>query len=170
MRATLSDVWGPAAAELVGRLSETADPPERRRLLEAAVLARRAATAEPDRLVLAASKALGLPGSRVRAVAERLALRERQLLRRFKAAVGYGPKTLDRVLRFQRFLVRIDAVAHGDGGLARLASELGSADQAHLSRDCVALSGLTPAALARTRIPFSTGRCEPDAPNADREM
>ena len=40
---------------------------------------------------------------------------ERQLRRRFVDAVGYGPKTLARVLRFQRFL----ALARGRGELAR---------------------------------------------------
>ena len=33
-----------------------------------------------------------------------LGVSERQLRRRFADAVGYGPKTLARVLRFQRFL------------------------------------------------------------------
>ncbi len=33
----------------------------------------------------------------------------RQLRRRCHAAVGYGPKTLQRVLRFRRFVSRIDA-------------------------------------------------------------
>ena len=57
--------------------------------------------------------------------------------------MGYGPKTLDRVLRFQRFLRRA-----GEGDLARTAAELGYADQAHLTRECVRLSGVTPARLA----------------------
>ncbi len=46
-----------------------------------------------------------------------LGVSERQLRRRFEDAVGYGPKTLARVLRFQRFL----ALASGGGELARLA-------------------------------------------------
>ena len=41
-----------------------------------------------------------------------LGVSERQLRRRFVDAVGYGPKTLARVLRFQRFL----ALATGDAG------------------------------------------------------
>jgi AraC-like DNA-binding protein len=104
---------------------------------------------EPDRLVLAATRVLGGPGRRVRVVGKRVGLSDRQLLRRFRAAVGYGPKTLDRVLRFQRFLARGRAVAGGEDSLARLAAELGYADQAHLTRACVDLSGLTPRALAQ---------------------
>ena len=68
---------------------------------------------------------------------------ERQLRRRFADAVGYGPKTLARVLRFQRFL----ALAGRGDDLAGLAFEAGYADQAHLTRECRRLSGRTPAEL-----------------------
>jgi AraC-like DNA-binding protein len=148
LRVALEDLWGPAACELAERLREAADAGAQRGILERAIVARRAAMDEPDRLVLAATRALGGPGSRERVVGKRVGLSDRQLLRRFRAAVGYGPKTLDRVLRFQRFLARGRAVAGGEDSLARLAAELGYADQAHLTRACVDLSGLTPRALA----------------------
>ena len=74
----------------------------------------------------------------------------RQLRRRCHAAVGYGPKTLQRVLRFRRFVSRIDAYPDVLD-LAAIAAEAGYADQAHLTRECGKLSGLTPAALARQR-------------------
>ena len=56
-----------------------------------------------------------------------------------------GPKTLDRILRLQRFLAlgRADPSA----GLARLAADAGYADQAHLGRDCRALADATPTQL-----------------------
>lgn len=73
------------------------------------------------------------------------ALSERQLRRRFEAAVGYGPATLARVLRFQRFLRIADATP--DVPLARLAADAGYADQAHLAREAKRLSGLPPSAL-----------------------
>jgi AraC-like DNA-binding protein len=38
-----------------------------------------------------------------------------------------------------------------DDALAAIAAEAGYADQAHLTRECGRLSGLTPAALARHR-------------------
>ena len=53
-------------------------------------------------------------------------------------AVGYGPKTLERILRFQRFLML------GGDDLARLALDAGYADQAHLTRECTRLAGLPP--------------------------
>jgi AraC-like DNA-binding protein len=147
LRVPLEDLWGRAASELADRLGAAADADAQRRLLEQAIVDRRAAMDEPDRLVLAATRALGRPRSRVRAIGERLGLSDRQLLRRFRATVGYGPKTLDRVLRFQRFLARPGAGAGSEDSLARLAAELGYADQAHLTRECVRLSGLTPGAL-----------------------
>ena len=73
------------------------------------------------------------------------------LRRRFHAAVGYGPKTLQRVCRFQRFVRELDATG-GSCDLALAAAEAGYADQSHLTRDCAELSGLTPASLARTRV------------------
>jgi AraC-like DNA-binding protein len=90
------------------------------------------------------------PAARVEQVAGEVGLSMRQLRRRFHAAVGYGPKTLQRVCRFQRFVRELDATG-GSCDLALAAAEAGYADQSHLTRDCVDLSGLTPAALARAR-------------------
>ncbi len=108
-----------------------------------------------DRLAAEAARLLGRPRAQVDAVAAHLGVSERQLRRRCRAAVGYGPATLRRVLRFRRFVSQVDA-GGGPAGpagpdLARLASETGYADQAHLSRECARLAGLPPAALAAQR-------------------
>jgi len=81
-----------------------------------------------------------------------LHISERQLRRRFQAATGLAPKTLHRVLRFQRFLALAQhAIARGESptgdGLARLAAEAGYADQPHLNRECLRLTGATPGAF-----------------------
>jgi hypothetical protein len=73
------------------------------------------------------------------------AVSERRLRRRFVQAVGYGPATYLRVARFQRAV----ALAPRVPGLAALAAAAGYSDQAHLSRDCRALTGLTPRAYFR---------------------
>jgi AraC-like DNA-binding protein len=73
-----------------------------------------------------------------------LGFSERQLQRRFLTAVGYGPKVLQRVLRLRRFLT---AAGFGLEGLAGAALGAGYADQAHLTRECRALTGLTPRQL-----------------------
>jgi len=108
-----------------------------------------------DPLVTEAARLLGQPGIEVGALAARLGVGERQLLRRCRAAVGYGPATLRRVLRFQRFVTRVDGGegGPGSGDLARLAADTGYADQAHLNHECVRLAGLPPAALAAQRRP-----------------
>lgn len=67
---------------------------------------------------------------------------ERQARRLFTLAVGYGPATYRRVLRFQRAL----ALAPATATLADLAVAAGYADQPHLTRECRALTGLTPGA------------------------
>jgi AraC-like DNA-binding protein len=100
-------------------------------------------SAPPDRAVQAAVGRLLEPGERVDLLASSLGFSERQLRRRFLSGVGYGPKTLQRVLRMRRFL----AGGRSSGGLVRAALEAGYADQAHLSRECRALTGLTPVEL-----------------------
>jgi AraC-like DNA-binding protein len=150
-RPLVESVWGRSGSELAERIGIAEATQRRRELLEAEVTRRLAAAKPPDPLVLSAARRLGFPGSRVGALSQGLGLSERQLLRRFNDAVGYGPKTLDRVLRFQRFRSRATTVADGDEALARVAPELGYSDQAHLSRECMQLSGLTPKQLAETR-------------------
>jgi AraC-like DNA-binding protein len=119
----LADVWNDA-----GPIEEAAARGPA--ALAAAVSAR--IEREPDRAVRAAATGISV------------GLGDRQLRRRFADAVGYGPKTLDRILRFQRFLVLARTTAWN---LAALALEAGYADQAHLTRECTRLSGLPPAPL-----------------------
>jgi AraC-like DNA-binding protein len=102
----------------------------------------------------------GDPAAQAEAVADRLGMSERQLRRRCQAAVGYGPATLRRVLRFRQFLSWADAQPAQQNAnqavkvdLATVATELGYADQAHLTRESVRLAGLTPAALVQSRRP-----------------
>jgi len=108
----------------------------------------------PDDAVAYAARMLGDPRARAEDVAEQVGLSMRQLRRRCQDTAGYGPKTLQRVLRFRRFVSRIDARDHD---LAALAADAGYADQAHLTRECVRLAGLTPAALAKLRSPGGAG-------------
>jgi Domain of unknown function (DUF6597) len=107
-------------------------------------------SAPPDPLIMLAAQRLARPDAQVRDVAAELAISERQLNRRCCAAIGYGPALLRRVLRFRRFVSRIDA-APAAVGLAGLAVETGYADQAHLTRDSSELAGLPPLALIRDR-------------------
>ena len=132
----VEDLWGRAGRKLAGRVAEAPTPGAALHALAVAVRDRIAAP--PDRLVRAAATG---------AARDDLGIGDRQLRRRFGDAVGYGPKTLERILRFQRFLA---LAATGPADLARLALEAGYADQAHLTRECTRLAGLPPAALLAT--------------------
>jgi AraC-like DNA-binding protein len=139
-RVPLEDVWGREAAELAERVA-TAAPATRLTAL-ANELRARAGDERPDPLARAVA---GSPGTPVHRLAATLGITDRQLRRRFAAAVGYGPKTLQRVLRFQRFLLLAQRAVQAD--LARLAFDAGYADQAHLTREARRLAGRTPAEL-----------------------
>jgi AraC-like DNA-binding protein len=154
LRPAIDELWGPAGRRLGERVAEAETPERRRAVLEAAVASRLPDLEPPDPLVDAAIGMLSRPGTRVAELAVELAIGERQLLRRFDAAVGYGPKLVDRVLRFQRFLALAPAIAARAEDLARVAADLGYADQAHLTRDVKALSGLSPSRLAQSRAAF----------------
>lgn len=77
-------------------------------------------------------------------LARALAMSERTLRRRFDESFGYGPKTLDRILRYQRFQ-RLSR--NSEASTAIQAVEAGYADQAHLVRESRRLTGSTPAQL-----------------------
>jgi AraC-like DNA-binding protein len=146
----LDELWGPAAAELAERMD--AAPSHAAALAElTATVGRRLPADGLDALVRAAAVRAARRRTAVEALGSDLGVGERQLRRRFADAVGYGPKTLQRVLRFQRFL----ALARDQPGppdLAQLAFEAGYADQAHLTRECGRLAGLPPAALLATGV------------------
>ncbi len=144
----LEDLWGADGARIAETIGSAATPAQ---LTELAAAVKRRIAGDPDRLVRAAATG---------AARHELGIGDRQLRRRFGDAVGYGPKTLERILRFQRFLAlatpgheitghEIAAADESPGprDLARLAFEAGYADQAHLTRECTRLAGLPPAAL-----------------------
>jgi AraC-like DNA-binding protein len=79
-----------------------------------------------------------------------LSLSDRQVLRRFQASVGYGPKTFLRIHRLQQALSLI-RIPSSTMRLADIALQSGYADQAHMTREFLQLAGLSPAGLARMR-------------------
>lgn len=148
-RVPLDAFWGAEARRLADRIGENGTPTEIAQRLESA-LADKSASLTPWKDVPRAIVRL-LQESRhtgvhvVRHLSRELQLSERTLLRRCRENFGYGPKTLDRILRFQRFL-RL-ASAPKPAGTADIAVEAGYADQPHLIRETRALAGLTPAAV-----------------------
>jgi AraC-like DNA-binding protein len=83
--------------------------------------------------------------------ADRMGMSTRQLRRITLTEIGLPPKTYQRVIRFQRFL----SAAESQPGLAIAAAYAGYTDQAHLTRDVSALTGLTPSSLLAERAQAS---------------
>jgi AraC-like DNA-binding protein len=141
----LRDLWGPVVDTIWERVASGASAVERLAALTRALIAHRDAAWPADRLVDAGTAWLARhPARPVATLARALDVSERHLRRRFIAAVGYGPKTLQRILRLQALLHRAQ---HAPAGLAALAADLGYADQAHMTREVRALSGLAPRTL-----------------------
>ena len=150
---TLDQAWGRSAATLAERIALAPTPEHAACVLEHEIAARCAAAPDPDELVAEMVDRLQpWRRGRVGEIASDLFISPRQLRRRCIAAFGFGPKTLHRILRFQGFLAVTHAFHRDEVGLGWLAAAAGYFDQAHLTRECVALAGLTPAAfLEETR-------------------
>jgi AraC-like DNA-binding protein len=150
-RVPLSDCWPhDASRSLQERLDAACCDAQIIAALEEATLRRASPPPHPAvRLtVLEIQRRVGLGLSCSGQAAWNLPISGRQLRRRFVAAVGYGPKRFERVMRFQHFLRLAGAFAKGRS-LATLAAEAGYADQAHLSRECASLAGCSPRVLMR---------------------
>jgi len=120
------------------------------------IAARLAAGSECDRLVQRVVLwTAGDVASSVDELAQGLGISQRQLRRRFLLSVGYGPKTLQRVLRLQRLLWLARGADDASPGLARLAVAAGYADQPHMTRETTALAGATPRQLLVESPPMS---------------
>jgi len=156
-RVPLADLWGRACAErMADRLASVASPEGAASILDDAVASRARTVPEPDPIIddllamfmTTPPDALGA----VQFASHHMCVGERRLYRHCRAAVGYGPKTLERVLRFQR----ARRIARGTGSLASVAAEAGYADQAHLTRECRRLAGATPSDLFKTASPVGS--------------
>ena len=139
----LEDLWGYEAARIRERLAMAGSLEARLDLFEAILTAR---LSNAPALHPATAEALAgfAAGARVGEVVRRCGYSHRTFIAMFRAAVGLTPKTFCRIRRFQHAVERI-----GRAGLADLAVSAGYADQAHLSREFAALSGVSPAEYRR---------------------
>lgn len=138
--------WDAAPPSLTDRLAAAGSAEAAAQVLDAFVAAL-TPEYEPDTAVEQAVRMLRSGQARhVRALADAVGISERQLRRRFTEAVGYGPKTLHSVLRFQHAL-NLSRRAGASAGLADIAHQAGYADQAHFTREVRRLAGMTPTEL-----------------------
>jgi AraC-like DNA-binding protein len=152
-RVPLAAIDTAAATALRRRLPELGGPDDLATSTATALTRWLAAAGTPDPFVREATRLLDDADARVGWVARAVGLSERELLRRFRASVGYGPKTLQRVLRFQRAVAALGRRREPVDNLARIAASAGYADQAHMNRDARELAGLTPLQLAGSPEP-----------------
>jgi AraC-like DNA-binding protein len=157
----LSDLRGRSAVQLGDALAAAPTPEDALSVLQRFVAQELREAPPADPLVSEAVTRL-MPGrpAEVADVAQDLAISRSQLRRRCVAALGVGPKTLQRTLRFQAYLALAQAASQealrlGDRRTASLAALAGYADQPHLVRECSRLAGVTPTDLLQS----TTDRC-----------
>jgi AraC-like DNA-binding protein len=83
-------------------------------------------------------------------ICDRLGRSRRHLALRFREQVGLPPKTVARIMRFDRAVALLAAPG---ARLADIAFVCGYYDQAHLNRDFREFAGISPASLARQMTP-----------------
>jgi AraC-like DNA-binding protein len=150
----LAELWGRRARDLTDMTGAAETTANRLWVWQSQLLQRLPSADAPSlqmRAVFDVMKAGCADGPKIRSIRDRLDISERTLRRRCQDHFGYGPKTLDRILRFQSFL-RI-ARRERETGLSDMAFAAGYADQAHLSRDIRALCGMSAGALVRQLAP-----------------
>jgi AraC-like DNA-binding protein len=145
----IADVKGAVQSMRLETVMEQPNAAARRSALGPALLASIQHSAPFDQAVLAGVQWLSRrPRGRIVELSRWIGISERQLHRRFSAAVGYGPKTFQSVLRFQRLLKTARETGE-EHSLADLAASTGYADQAHMTRDVHRLAGVRPTMLLR---------------------
>ncbi|MET0551157.1 MAG: AraC family transcriptional regulator [Xanthomonas sp.] len=139
-RVALEALWDGQGRHWQARLEDAADP------LAAlhALCASRPLQADPAMAWLFAQLADTTP-PRLAALTRALGISERTLRRRSHDAFGYGTKTLERILRLQRFL----GLARHRPNLTAAALDAGYGDAPHLVRDSRQLTGLSPRELVQ---------------------
>lgn len=155
-RSPLESFRGVEARRLSEWVGEAENPDEVARRIEAGFIRQLGALPSADMVAQALFRAVRNRRDYSVSVTEQLTqefgLSERTLRRRFYEAFGFGPKMLDRILRFQRFLAMVRQMKSRP--MAELASAVGYADQAHLAREARILSGMTPTEMCeRMAIP-----------------
>ncbi|MFF2566528.1 helix-turn-helix domain-containing protein [Streptomyces sp. NPDC058084] len=151
-----ADVLGPRARLLAERLAAAADWPERFALLDETLLrwTAEATAGGPSAAVLEAWHVLERSGGTlpIREVAAATGWSLRHLETRFREQIGLTPKRLARILRLNRAIRELTAGT----GAADTAARCGFYDQAHLSRDFTAMTGLPPGRFLAERAAAST--------------
>lgn len=150
----LSDVVGPAAAELWEGLQDARSWRERFAHCDRVLsrLIREHRVAPPLRYCW---ESLVVSGGRtsVSALAAAVGWSRQHLTRRFRDEFGTSPKVAARIVRFERAR-RMLLATRQPLAFSQLALACGYYDQAHLNREFARLAGCTPGQLVAEEVPF----------------
>lgn len=155
----LDAIAGTDAGTLHQRLAESRVPAHQIALLQAFLL-RRLQPLHGLHAPIARAIAALRQGSGVAALVSASGYSHKRFIALFREQTGLAPKSFARVQRLQQVLK-----APAQCALADLAQQAGYSDQAHLQRDFLALTGLTPQAWRRAggcelhHVPIVPGAC-----------
>ncbi|MEV0618218.1 helix-turn-helix domain-containing protein [Nonomuraea sp. NPDC050404] len=149
----LNDIIGPEIEALAERVRSAPTWDRRFRLVDGYLLRRIEDGPRPSPEVAEAWRRLIATGGAdsIRAIAEETGWSHKHLIAKFKQQVGLAPKTVARLIRFNRLLARLreDPLPRWD----EIAADCGYADQAHLTRDFRDFTGTTPGGFVDVRHP-----------------
>lgn len=161
----IADVFGCDGWRLRERLGAARSWQRRFDIVETFVACRALRQPSPEIVFAYRKLALAGGGARIASLAEDIGWSRKHFAHRFRNEIGLPPKSVARIMRFQRAC----GLARGgdSGGWAMIALDSGYADQAHLVREFAALAGETPTAWAR-RLQLTGNRPSRSAdPGAD---
>lgn len=146
MMVSLDDLWGRDATRTQEQLRAARSWDDRFAIAEEAFVRRHEAgrTIDPEVAFVWRQMVTNLGGVRVERLAGEVGWSRKRLWSRFRAQIGLNPKRAAQLVRFDHAAHRL-AAGHS---AARVAAEIGYADQSHLHRDVMAFAGVTPTAVA----------------------
>lgn len=153
----LDALMGRRGDELIERLWDAGSWERRFAVLDEAIAARFERAPRPESELAWAWGRMRASAGRtsVSGIAGELGWSHRRLIARFREGIGLAPKTLGRVLRFERVSRLLQQVE--EPRLAEVALDCGYYDQAHLNRDFREFAGTTPGGYLARRLPPGGG-------------
>ncbi len=157
----LADVLGTAATSLIDRLASARDWGDRFDLLDTILIERTAQARDPNPEVTWAWQQLSDTHGLVRIseLTDAIGWSRKRLVARFREQIGLPPKTVGRVMRFQRAL-ELSGVQPPSRAID-VAYTCGYADQAHMINEFKSLAGATPRELISLGAEPAIGIVEP---------
>ena len=153
----LDEILGPSSRRLEEQLTDLPDWESRFALLDAFILQRIAEAATPSRAVNLAWKRLRATNGQVQitSLAEEVECSHKHLIAGFREQIGLPPRTMARILRFERTVQVLGE--RPVERLADLALDCGYYDQSHFNRDFREFAGMTPQDYIARLLPEGGG-------------